>query len=112
MLAPRGLLVLDDPHIAQFAASSAHTAVLAGAEVYRALGFPDELSYISVVADTRHCASGKPESTDAIVQSIAKFLKHEPGVPGVIRAGSTGAGDLAAWRDWETPVLQRGAAAD
>jgi hypothetical protein len=36
--------VLDNPHMAQFAASSAHTAVLAGAELYRALGFPDNLS--------------------------------------------------------------------
>jgi hypothetical protein len=43
---------------------------------------------------------------EAIVQSIGKFLKHEPGAPGVIRAGATGTGDLAAWRDWETPTLQ------
>ncbi|MEY4545588.1 MAG: hypothetical protein RL685_1783 [Pseudomonadota bacterium] len=106
MVAPRGLLVLDNPHVAQFAASSAHTAVLAGAEVYRALGATDNVSYISDVVNETHCASGKPEYTEAIVQSIGKFLKHEPGAPGVLRAGATGAGDLAAWRDWETPTLQ------
>ncbi|HKO92191.1 MAG TPA: hypothetical protein VJU61_13600, partial [Polyangiaceae bacterium] len=110
LLAPRGLLVLDNPHVAQFAASSAHTAVLAGAEVYRALGALDNVSYLSDVANEQHCASGKPEYTQAIVQSIAKFLKHEPGAPGVIRAGATGAGDLGAWRDWQTPVLESGAA--
>lgn len=104
-LAPRGLLVLDNPHVAQFAAAPAHTAVLAGAEVYRALGAADNVSYVSDVANPDHCAPSKPEYTQALVQSIAKFLKHEPGAPGVIRAGATGTGDLAAWRDWQTPAL-------
>jgi len=106
MVAPRGLLVLDNPHVAQSAASSAHTAVLAGAEVYRALGAADNVSYLSDIASEQHCASGKPEYTEAIVQSIAQFLEHEPAAPGVIRAGATGAGDLGAWRDWQTPVLE------
>ncbi|HTV20415.1 MAG TPA: hypothetical protein VMG12_17145 [Polyangiaceae bacterium] len=105
MVAPRGLLVLDNPHIAQFAATAAHTAVLAGAEVYRALGFPDNVSYISDVASDVHCASGKPEYTQALTQNIAKFLKHEGEAPGTIRPGPTGTGDLAQWRDWTTPAL-------
>jgi len=106
MVAPRGLLVLDNPHIAQFAATAAHTAVLAGAEVYRALGFPDNVSYISDVASDVHCASGKPEYTEALTQSISRFLKHEGGAPAIMRPGATGTGDLAQWRDWQTPTLQ------
>jgi hypothetical protein len=106
MVAPRGLLVLDNPHVAQFAASSAHTAVLAGAEVYRALGVLDNVSYISDVASAVHCESGKPEYTEPLRQSIAKFLKHEAGAPAAMRAGATGTGDLSAWRDWQTPTLQ------
>jgi hypothetical protein len=106
MVAPRGLLVLDNPHVAQFAASAAHTAVLAGAEVYGALGASDNVSYISDVANEEHCASGKPEYTEPLIQSIGKFLKHAGEAPGTIRAGATGAGDLSQWRDWQTPTLE------
>lgn len=105
LIAPRGLLELDNPHIPQFAAAAAHTAVLAGAEVYRALGAADNISYISDVAEQRHCASGKPEYTEALVQNIAKFLKHEGEPHGKIVAGAKGTGDLAQWRDWQTPTL-------
>ena len=106
MVAPRGLLVLDNPHIAQFAATAAHTAVLAGAEVYRALGFPDNVSYISDIVSDVHCASGKPEYTETLRQSIATFLKGEPGAPATMRPGASGTGDLAQWRTWQTPTLQ------
>jgi hypothetical protein len=105
MVAPRGLLVLDNPHIAQFAAMAAHTAVLAGSEVYRALGVLDNVSYVSDVVSDVHCASGKPEYAQAITESIARFLKHEPGSPAIVRPGATGTGDLSQWRDWQTPTL-------
>jgi hypothetical protein len=110
LVAPRGLLVLDNPHVAQFAASSAHTAVLAGAEVYAALGAARNVSYISDVADAQHCASGKPEYTEALRQSLATFLKLEGEAPGILRAGASGTGNLAQWRDWQTPTLASGPA--
>jgi glucuronyl esterase-like protein len=106
MVAPRGLLVLDNPHVAQFAASSAHTAVLAGAEVYAALGAAGNVSYVSDVLSEVHCESGKPEYKEALTQSISKFLKHEGEAPGILRAGATATGDLSQWRDWQTPVLE------
>ena len=105
-IAPRGLLVLDNPHIQQFAAPAAHTAVLAGAEVFAALGAAANVSYISDVQNTVHCASGKPEYTEALVQYIGKFLKREGEAPATLRASPLASGDLAAWRDWETPVLE------
>ena len=106
LVAPRGLLVLDNPHVAQFAASSAHTAVLAGAEVYGALGALGNIGYVSDIVSDVHCASGKPEYAAPISQSIAKFLKHEGDGPATIRPGATATGDLAQWRDWQTPALQ------
>jgi hypothetical protein len=106
LLAPRGLLVLDNPHIPQFAATAAHTAVLAGAEVYRALGAGENLSYISDVVNEKHCATGKPEYDQPLIQSIARFLKHERGATGTIQASPKSTGNLAQWRDWETPALQ------
>jgi hypothetical protein len=106
MVAPRGLLVLDNPHIPQFAASAGHTAVLAGAEVYRALGVANNVSYISDVANEKHCATGKPEYDQPLIRGIAKFLKREQDAPGEIKAGPKGMGNLAEWRDWSTPTLQ------
>ena len=106
LVAPRGLLVLDNPHIKQFAAPAAHTAVLAGAEVYRALGFGDNISYISTVAEEKHCAAGKPEYTEPLIQNIAKFLKRDRETPGKIVASPQATGDLAQWRDWQTPALE------
>jgi glucuronyl esterase-like protein len=106
LFAPRGLLVLDNPHIPQFAATAAHTAVLAGAEVYGALGVPNNISYISDVVNEKHCATGKPEYDQPLIASIAKFLKRDHDAPGEIKAGAKGTGNLAQWRDWSTPTLE------
>jgi glucuronyl esterase-like protein len=106
MVAPRGLLVLDNPHIAQFAATAAHTAVLAGAEVFRALGVADNVSYVSDVVNDQHCAPSKPEYDQPLRDSIGKFLKNEGAPPATMRPGATGTGDLSQWRDWQTPTLQ------
>ena len=103
---PRGLLVLDNPHIPQFAATAAHTAVLAGAEVYGALGALDNIGYISDVANEQHCAADKPEYTQPLIQSITRFLKREPAAAGRIVPGAKGTGDLSRWRDWQTPALE------
>ena len=105
LVAPRGLLVLDNPHIAQFAAPAAFAAVQAGAQVYAALGAPGNVSYVSDVVDEKHCAVGKPEYTEPLVQSIAKFLKREHDAPGVIEVGPKGNADLSRWRAWQTPTL-------
>lgn len=105
MIAPRGLLVLDNPHIHQFGAPAGHTAVLAGAEVYAALGVEENIAYVSDIADDRHCAPGKPEYAEPLRQSIARFLLQEEGAPGQIRAHANATGNLEAWRDWDTPTL-------
>jgi hypothetical protein len=77
-----------------------------GLGVYRALGALDNVSNVSDVASDVHCAAGKPEHSQAITQSIAKFLKHEPGSPAIVRPGATGTGDLSQWRDWQTPTFE------
>ena len=106
MLAPRGLLVLDNPHIPQFAAAPAHTAVSGRRRgVQGARVSPENVSYISDVAEEKHCAIGKPEYAQPLSQSIATFLKRERAAAGIIRAGAKGTGNLQQWRDWDTPTL-------
>ena len=105
MIAPRGLLVLENPGEEQMGAPAGHTATIAGAEVYSALGFLENLSYHSDVPDTGHCVY-KDAYTELLLANIARFLKHEGEAPGQILPGANGVGNLAEWKDWETPTLE------
>jgi hypothetical protein len=104
MVAPRGLFIMDNPHIANLGPRSAHVAALAGAEVYEALGAGDSIGYVSSVADGAHCAK-RPEWAEPLRASIRRFLTRVGSDPAVISAASGATGDLAAWRDWTTPAL-------
>src|SRR5690606_34349172 len=56
LVAPRGLLVLDNPHVDWLGASAGHEGVKAAAGVYALLGAQDNLGYHGDVYDARHCA--------------------------------------------------------
>lgn len=103
-IAPRGLLVLDNPHQTQMSAPAGHLATAAGAEVYKALGVADHVSYHSSVSDMAHC-SYKNEYTDLLERNISRFLKHEDAKTGDFIVGQGGDGKLADWKQWETPTL-------
>ncbi|WP_085066530.1 glucuronyl esterase domain-containing protein [Catenuloplanes japonicus] len=109
MVAPRGLFIMDNPHISWLAARSSSVAALGGAEVYRALGATSAISYWSDVSDGTHCAT-RAEWRDPLQNSIRKFLGGTGSAPGVFRVSSKAAGSLAAWRTWQTPVLTGGSA--
>jgi hypothetical protein len=104
MVAPRGLFIMDNPHIANLGPRSAHVAALAGAEVYRALGVLDNASYVSAVADGAHCAK-RPEWAEPLRKSIRRFLLRTGSDPGTIAAASKATGSLDEWREWTTPTL-------
>jgi len=105
MIAPRGLLVLDNMHEAQYGAPAGHLATAAGAEVFAALGASGNVSYHSDVADTGHCAY-KDAYTELLSANIAKFLKHESDAPGQFFVGQGADGNLAEWKTWQTPTLE------
>ncbi|WP_244218826.1 cellulose binding domain-containing protein [Micromonospora arida] len=107
MVAPRGLFIMDNPHIANLGPRSASVAALGGAEVYKALGAGDNITYWSDVQDGSHCAN-RPEWRTPLQNNIRKFLLKTGNEPGVIRISSRALGRLADWRDWPTPVLADG----
>ena len=104
MIAPRGLFIMDNPHIANLGPRSASVAALAGAEVYRALGAADNITYWSDVQDGSHCAT-RPEWAAPLRQHIQKFLLRTGTEAGTFRISSRALGRLSDWRDWSTPVL-------
>jgi hypothetical protein len=71
-------------------APAGHLGTAAGAEVYKALGVADRVSYHSDVVQTPHC-SYKEEYTDLLQRNIARFLKHE-------NAGNRGLPRRTRWR--------------
>jgi hypothetical protein len=104
MVAPRGLFIMDNPHIANLGPRSASVAALGAAEVYKALGAQADISYISDVQDGTHCAN-RAEWRTPLQQHIQKFLLRTGNAAGTIRISSRAAGNLAEWRDWATPTL-------
>ncbi|MEU7873368.1 cellulose-binding protein [Dactylosporangium sp. NPDC049140] len=104
MVAPRGLFIMDNPHIVNLGPKSASVAALGGAEVYKALGAGDNITYWSDVQNGTHCAN-RPEWTAPLQQNIQKFLLKTGNAPGAMRISSSAAGNLSQWRDWTTPTL-------
>ncbi|MEV0714426.1 cellulose binding domain-containing protein [Asanoa sp. NPDC050611] len=107
MVAPRGLFIMENPHVDWRAARSGSVSALGGAEVYKALGAGDNISYWSDVQDGTHCAA-RPEWRTPLQQHIQKFLLKTGNAAGTFRISSRKAGSLAEWRDWQTPVLSDG----
>src|SRR5690606_10871364 len=104
MIAPGGLLMMDNPRIDWLAASSSSVGALGGAEVYKALGAEGNITYWSDVQDGNHCAS-RSEWRGPNQQSIQKFLRNSGSYTGSLRISPAKRGDLAEWRDWQTPDL-------
>lgn len=107
LVAPRGLFVMDNPHIANLGPRSASVAALAGAEVYEALGAGRNITYWSDVADGSHCAN-RPEWRAPLQQNIQAFLLGSGTPAGQMRISSRAAGSLGQWVDWTTPTLTDG----
>jgi hypothetical protein len=105
MVAPRGLFIMDNPHIANLGPKSASVAALAGAEVYKALGAGDNITYYSDVQNGSHC-SMRPEWSEPLKNNIQRFLKKTGNAPGVFKVSSKASGNLSEWRDWQTPMLK------
>ncbi|MDR2594822.1 MAG: T9SS type A sorting domain-containing protein [Fibromonadaceae bacterium] len=106
MVAPRGLLILDNPHIANLGPRSAHLSAVAGGEVYKALGYGGNITYFSNSADGNHCTF-QPEFSTPLTTNINKFLKKQGSAVGGDptinpRSGVTG---NTALINWTTPTL-------
>ncbi|PRY02735.1 cellulose-binding domain-containing protein [Allonocardiopsis opalescens] len=107
MIAPRGLFIMENPHVDWLGSQSGAVGALGGAEVYRALGAGSNISYWSDVQDGNHCAV-RPEWRAPLQQSIQAFLRGSGSGPGVIRVSPREPADLSRWRNWQTPVLTSG----
>lgn len=106
MIAPRGLLVLGNPGIVNLAPDSEHITVLAGAEIYSAIGVRENISYISNTTNGQHC-SFRQEFVPQLQANLRKFLKKDAtATTGAFEPDPRLSGQLAPNIAWTTPALQ------
>ncbi|MER7794190.1 cellulose-binding protein [Streptomyces sp. NPDC097640] len=104
MVAPRGLFIMENPHIDWLGAKSGSVAALGAAEVYKALGAASNITYWSDIQDGNHCAV-RSEWKTPLQQNIQRFLLKTGNAPGTIRISGKKPGNLSEWRTWQTPTL-------
>jgi hypothetical protein len=104
LIAPRGLFIMDNPAIANLGPKAAHVASMAGAEIYKAIGAGDNITYYSAVQNGSHC-SMRPEWSAPLKSNIQKFLTKTGNAPGMFKPAASATGDLSSWVDWMTPQL-------
>lgn len=102
MVAPRGLLVLDND-IEWLGPLSGYIATSAAKEIYTALGVPENIAY-SEHGGHPHCQL--PDHQQEIFQAyVQKFLLDDAGNTDVMRSTKGGPEDVKKWIDWSTPTL-------
>jgi len=107
MVAPRGLLILDNPFIGELTPRGAHAAALGGVEVFKALGVEANFSYLSNTNDGMHCLI-RSEYQEPLRQAIQKHLFKNPNATGgaITTSQAFATANRADWVDWQTPALQ------
>ncbi len=109
LVAPRGLLVLGNTGgQGQFYLNldfrSEYATVVAGKEIFKALGVENNLSYDS--RNVMHCQNTE-SFTEALQASVARFLQGGDNATGTLTTDWEGVrADPAQWIDWTTPTLE------
>jgi hypothetical protein len=106
MIAPRGLLVLGNPSVPNLAPVAEQITSMAGAEIYAALGVPENMTYRSQTNNGTHCAF-RAEYEPLVQANVRKFLKDDAtATTGEFDPAPQLGGSLEQNVAWETPVLE------
>src|SRR5690606_29968557 len=94
MVAPRGLLVLDN-NIDWLGPEAAFISSIAAKEIYRALGVADNIAY-SEVGGHGHCQL-PDQQLDVLGAFVQRFLHDLPGNTAVMRSTQSNAKNATPW---------------
>jgi hypothetical protein len=104
LVAPRGLLVIENTSMEWLGNQSAHTAALAAREIWTALGVADRMG-ISQVGGHNHCAL-PPSQAVEVNAFVDRFLKGLPGIDtNVMHSDGSFPVERSRWMPWKTPVF-------
>lgn len=102
MVAPRGLLVIDN-NIDWLGPRAAYVGTAAAKEIYRALGVPENIAYSENGAHN-HCQFPAHQQ-EILAAFVQRFLLGQSGSTEVMRSTQADEEDVAEWVDWSTPTL-------
>ena len=104
LVAPRGLLVIENTSMEWLGNQSAWTAALAGREVWTALGATDRMG-ISQVGGHNHCVLPASQAVE-VNAFVDRFLKGTAGVAtDVVHTDGSFPVERSRWMPWKTPAL-------
>jgi len=81
LYAPRGLLMMDNPHITHLSYKANYLGTAAAMEVYKAMGKEDALWYLGNSSNGSHCAV-RSDYGPPLRAMIQKYLKNQPAKTG------------------------------
>ncbi|KAH6907997.1 putative extracelular cellulose binding protein [Coprinopsis sp. MPI-PUGE-AT-0042] len=106
LVAPRGLLVLDNSQFAWLGPSSVYGCMTAAGKIYRSLGYADRLG-ISIVGGHDHCvfAGQQYPEFNAFINKFLRNNLQENTTVSKIDLSNNGGYDEAKYVDWSVPTL-------
>lgn len=103
MVAPRGLLILDND-ISWLGPRAGYVGTAAAKEIYRALGAADNIAY-SENGGHSHCSF--PSHQQSVLDAyVKKFLLNQTSNTHVMRTTKSSQSEVNNWVNWSTPTLQ------
>jgi hypothetical protein len=104
MVAPRGLLIYENPSTYWGGNQSCWGDSLAGHTVYEALGVPHHMG-ISQMGGYPHCTYD-PSQVPAVEAFIQRFLLRLPANTSIVRTSATTYSfNASMWINWTVPIL-------
>jgi hypothetical protein len=109
LYAPRGLLLMDNPHIAHLSYKANYLGVAAAREVYKAMGKEDAAWYLGNTSNGTHC-SERAEYADELKAMFKKFFQGDAGAKtgGLDKHANHGTIDVEGWTgSWKKGAISQ-----
>jgi hypothetical protein len=107
MVAPRGLLILENTDYQWLGVNSCVNSATAAQMIFQGLGVPDNIGFSN--SGHTHCAFNSAEGPylKAYIQKFLLGQAVDTKVWNITKAGFNGVGtvDMAKWVDWTVPTL-------
>jgi hypothetical protein len=104
LVAPRGLLIIDNTSMEWLGNVACYSCAAAGQLIFEALGVTDNMGY-SQVGGHDHCAFPSSQQPE-LSAYIGEFLLGQGGDIGIMKTDGGYSFDESKWVDWDTPNIQ------
>ncbi|KAG8775660.1 carbohydrate-binding module 1 [Serendipita sp. 411] len=103
MVAPRGLLVIENTSMEWLGNMSTYGCMKAGQAIYQALGITDRMGY-SQIGNHNHCSFPSSQQSE-LTAFVQKFLFDQSSNTAIFRTDGSFSFDSATWMPWSVPTL-------